>query len=306
MPPADLFVEFQYLRGGYMSKHDVWVAILRAITDAAIQPWDAQILGTLEYPVVANVKVTFVSSVKPPRYQSKTIIWTLEEVFDTYNEERYYSNGFLRTFIGRGQSARNLGVGSIKSTLPSVSKKPTNSSVLGLSNNSALNPDPSDETLVSESNSSTFQAGTHRLTFVLNYLENGATFSDKSFFALIITLLTSGAQHETKTAPCGVFSAYRTYDDYTLTMGPTSDAARGNLPWILALQALGFLPSEMLKHGPGGRWAELSGRIKLDGAYIGKFSILKGKDSRHELVSCSNAALDPVDTSGNDSSVERA
>lgn len=285
-----------------MSKHDVWVAIMRAITDAAIQPWDAQILGTLEYPVVANVKVTFVSSVKPPRYQSKTIIWTLGEVFDFYNDERHYSNSFLRTHVGTGQSARNLGVGSIKSTLPSVSKKPTNSSFLGLSNSTALNPDPSDEILVSDSNSLTF----HHLTFVLNYLENGATFSDKGFFSLMITLLTSGAQREPKNAPCGVFSAYNSHDNYTLTMGPTSDAARGNLPWILALQALGFLPSEMLKHGPGGRWAELSGRIRLDGAYIGKFSILKGRDSQHQSVSCSNAALDPVDTSGNGSSVERA
>ena len=289
-----------------MSKHNVWVAITRAITDAALQPWNAQILGTLEYPVIANVRVTFVSSVKPPRYQSKTIIWTLGEVFDFYNDERYYSNSFLRTHLGRGQSATNLGVGSIKSTLPSVSKEPTNSSVLGLSNTTALKPDPSDEIVVSDSNSSTFQVGARHLTFVLNYLENGATFSDKGFFTLILTLLTSGAQQEPKNVPCGVFSAYNSPDNYTITMGPTSDAARENLPWLLALQAVGFLPSEMLKQGPGGRWAELSGRIRLDGAYIGKFSVLKGPDPRHQPVSCSNAALDPVDTSGNDVSVERA
>ena len=280
-----------------MSKYDIWIAITRAITDAAIQPWNAMIVGTLQYPVISNVRITFVSSVKPPRYQSKTIIWTLAEVFNFVNQERYYSNSFLKTFTGTGAAARNLGVASIKSTITSDSKAPTNSSVLGLSNVTALDLDPSDQ--ISDSNISTSQANTRRLTIVLDYLENGATFSDKGFFNLIITLLTFGAQHDPKMAPSGLYSAYNQDDNYTITIEPTSYAARWNLPWAFALPALGYLPSEMLKHGPGGRWAELEGRVKLDGAYIGKIHILKGRNDPQQAELCVDTALPSVDTGSN-------
>ena len=289
-----------------MSKHDIWIAIVRAITEASIQPWNAQILGPLPYPVVSNVKITFVSSVKPPRYQSKTIIWTLAEVFNFVNQERHYSNSFLKTFVGTGPAARNLGVASIKSTLSSDSEAPTNSSGLGLSNVTASNLDPSDQNLVSDRNVSTFQASNRRLTLVLDYLENGATFNDKGFFNLIITLLTFGAQHDPKNAPSGLYSAYNQDDNYTVTIEPTSYEARGNLPWGLALPALGYLPSEMLKHGSGGRWAELEGRVKLDGAYIGKIHVVKGRNQQPEADFCVNAALHSVDTGSNGNSVERA
>ena len=289
-----------------MTRYDVWVAILRAITDAALNPWNAQILGSIEYAEVSNVKITFVSSVKPPRYQSKTVIWTLAEVFNFCNQERYYSNSFLRTFVGTGSAARNLGVASIKSTLSSDSKAPTNASVLGLSNVTASNPDPSDQILVSDRNVSTFQAGNRRLTLVLDYLENGATFSDTRFFNLIITLLTFGAQHDPKNAPSGEYSAYNSEDNYTVTIEPTSYEARGNLPWALALPALGYLPSEMLKHGSGGRWSELEGRIKLDGAYIGKIHIVKGRHQQQEADLCVDAGVTSVDTGSNGNSVERA
>ena len=200
----------------------------------------------------------------------------------------------------------NLGVASIKSTLPSVSKMLTNSSVLGLSNVTALNLNPPDQALVSDRNVSTFQADNGLLTIVLNYLENGATFSEARFFGLIISLLTFGAQHDPKNDPCGLVSGYNLRDNYTVTISPTSSAARGNLPWVLAIPALGYLPSEMLKHGSGGRWSELSGRIKLDGAYIGKIRIVKGDDRQHDPDSCVDAAFDSVHTSGNGNSVERA
>ena len=289
-----------------MTKYDIWIAIVRAITDAAIQPWNAQVLGPLQYPVVSNVQITFISSVKPPRYQSKTIIWTLAEVFNFVNQERHYSNSFLKTFVGTGAAARNLGVASIKSTLSSDSEAPANSSVLGLSNVTALDLDPSDQTLVSDRNVSTVQAGNRRLTLLLDYVENGVTFSDKGFFNLIITLLTFGGQHDPKNAPSGLYSAYNQDDNYTLTIEPTSYAARGNLPWGLALPALGYLPSEMLKHGSGGRWAELEGRVKLDGAYIGKIHIIKGRNQVPQADWCVKGALHSVDTSSNGNSIERA
>ena len=289
-----------------MSKYDIWIAITRAITDAAIQPWNAMILGSLQYPVVSNVKITFVSSVKPPRYQSKTIIWTLAEVFSFVNQERHYSNSFLKTFVGTGAAAKNLGVASIKSTLSTDSEAPSNSSVLDLSNVTASSLDPSDQNLVSDRNVSAFQVGTRRLTIVLDYLENGATFSDKGFFSLIITLLTFGAQHDPKNHPSGLYSAYNQDDNYTVTIEPTSYEARGNLPWGLALPALGYLPSEMLKHRSGGRWAELDGRVKLDGAYIGKIHVVKGRVQMQQADLCVSAALHSVDTGSNGDSVERA
>ena len=80
--------------------------------------------------------------------------------------------------------------------------------------------------------------------------------------------------------------AYNSLENYTFVVGPTSDAAQNKLPWRLAIVAMGYLPSEMMRHGREGRWAELTGRIKLDGAWVGKILILKGDYRTSSLPSC--------------------
>ena len=313
-PPEGLCVEFQYIRGGLMTKYDVWNAIVRSIAKAGLLIWNANIVGTITFPWVSNVEIRFISSVNPPRYQTKSIIWTLAEAFDIYIEQGHYSNCFLKTQIGTGPTAQNLGVASIKSTLSTVADLQTNSSVYILSNETSSElraSTPASDISTQESlnqslvsnmdlsisrpdspNLGSLQAGSNGLSVVLNYLTNGATFSDKGFYRIVISTLVFAAQHEPKGAPSGVLRAYNLNDNYTLSIGPTSDAARDNLPWKFVISLLGSLPGEMLGHGPGGRWAELSGRIKLNGAYIGKLYIEKGDHRELPPESCGTAAFD--------------
>ena len=321
-PPEGLCVEFQYTRGGLMTKYDAWNAIVRSIAKAGLLIWDANIVGTITFPVISNVEIRFISSVNPPRYQTKSIIWTLVEAFDVYIEQGHYSNCFLKTQIGMGPTAQNLGVASIKSTLSTVAGLQMNSSVYILSNETSSElraSTPASDTSTQESSNQTLlsnmdlsisssdspnlgsvQAGSNGISVVLNYRENGATFGDKGFYRMIISTLAFAAQHEPKRAPSGVLRAYNLYDNYTLTIGPTSDAARDNLPWKFVIPVLGYLPGEMLGHRQGGRWAELSGRIKLDGAYIGKLQIEMGDHRDLPPESCGTAAFD-IKVAGSDS-----
>ena len=113
-----------------MAKHDVWAAITRAIAKIALHNWNTEIVGSITLPVVSDVQIKFVSSVNPPRYQTKTIIWTLADAFYFYNEQGRYSNSFLTTKLAIGSGFLNLGVASIKSILSSGAGFQKNSSVV--------------------------------------------------------------------------------------------------------------------------------------------------------------------------------
>ena len=129
-PPDNLRFDFRYTPGGVMTQYDVWPAITRTMAKIALHNWNSEIVGSVTFPVVSEVEIRFISSVNPPRYQSKTIIWTLTEAFDFYNEQRHYSNCFLTTKLAIGSGFLNLGVASIKSSLSSVAGLQKNSSVV--------------------------------------------------------------------------------------------------------------------------------------------------------------------------------
>ena len=99
-------------------------------------------------------------------------------------------------------------------------------------------------------------------------------------------MLVSAASHDPKSAASGPVSAYNSDEDYTISIRPTSAAARRNLPWHRLIQVLGFLPSEMYGEQRGGKWAELEGRARFDGAFIGKISIQKGDHTNGGSMPC--------------------
>ena len=291
-----------------MAKYDLWNAITSTISEAALMVWNEPVVGSLGFPVKSNVEIRVVSSINPPRYQTKFVIWTLAEALDFYIGQGHYANCFFTTQIGSGRSASTLGVGSIKSTLSTVPSSQSNLSALSILNEPPslgfnapnLNQSVNSDTNTSSSNLSiqglaNFQADTGHLTLTLNYIVNGQTISDKAFYRILVDILVYAAQQEFKQGPCELISTYNSNENYTFQIGPTSTAARDNLPWSLAIPALGHLPTTMLKHSPDGRWAELYGRIKLDGAYIGKLQIVKGDHREPQLGSCEMFGSDDGD-----------
>ena len=288
-----------------MAKYDLWNTITHTLAKAALMAWNGYIIGSIEFPVTSNVAIRIVSSVNPPRYQTKHVIWSLAEALDFYIEQRHYSNCFFTTQIGSGLTAQKLGVGSIKSTLSTMPGLQSNLSVLSLLNKTStsivetLNSNQSigsdTDTLFSKISSQSLtniQANTGHLSLTLNYIVNGQAISDKAFYRIIVDILVYAAQQERKQEPCELISSYNAAENYTFQIGPTSEASRDKLPWNLAIPTLGHLPTAMLRHSPEGRWGELSGRIKLDGAYIGKLQIIKGDRREPVQGSCEMVGSD--------------
>lgn len=121
-----------------MTKYDVYAAIIRTMAKTALNEWNWEVVGSMTFPAISYVEIRFISSVNPPRYQSKFIIWTLAEAFDFYNEQRRYSNSFITTKIEIGSRVYNLGVASIKSSMPLGSGLQKNSSVVRSTDESSL------------------------------------------------------------------------------------------------------------------------------------------------------------------------
>ena len=136
------------------------------------------------------------------------------------------------------------------------------------------------------------QASNRGLSLDLRYIDHGAIISDRGFLQVVVNLLIFTAQLDPKNEPSVTLRAYNDHEDYTLSIGPTSAAASDRLPWGLLITALGYLPSEMLGEGPGGRWAELTGSIRFDGAIIGKIQILRGQFTPSTLGFCETTAVD--------------
>ena len=130
-----------------MSKYDVWAAITRTMSKTALHPWDWELVGSTTIPVILDVETRFVSSVNPPRYQSKTMLWTLAEAFDVYNEQRHYSNCFLTTKLEIGSGFQNLGVASIKSALSNGSGLQKNSSTVRSADEPSLELTPNNSAI---------------------------------------------------------------------------------------------------------------------------------------------------------------
>lgn len=161
--------------------------------------------------------------------------------------------------------------------------------------------------LTNRGNLTSLQASNRGLSLALNYVERGATVSDKGFVQVVVNLLLFTAQLDPKHEPSVTIRGYNSHEDYTLTIGPTSPAAADRLPWGLLIPALGFLPSAMMEERPGNPWAELSGTIKLDGSVIGRIRIARGQDPQSTPGSCGTTALNSsIDTVQDGSSVNVA
>ena len=268
------------------------------IARVAYQNWNGELTGLLPLPEYSNVQINIVSAANPPRYQTKFILWTLSEAFETYVSQRRYDSAILTTsVVGVG----TLGVIRIASVNTDSSDSQNEPSLLALLNDpsfgnesaSTLDLTPNTQFLLNDSTASDItpfslspggkaptdvQPNPRRgfqLTF--NYKRDGYTFSDYGLFTTVIQMITDAAQNDPKTEASGPVRAYNQEDDYTVRISPTSEAARGNLPWERVIQALGNLPPAMYAKRAGtGIWAELTGVLRFDGAIIGRLNIDHG------------------------------
>ena len=244
-----------------MSKFDIWFSIIAAIGWTALEEWDKEVSGQITYPEHSNVETTVISSVNPPRYQAKSIIWTLLYAFSIYNDRQQYTSMLLTTKQNDGQASHTLGLIRLKSLLR------LGSSAVGNSSN------PASSTDAVEVDDLKNHEG---FVLDLTYPSSGRTFGAKGFCSSIIEILIFAATHDPKTEASGSVSTYNRDEDYTISVKPTSPAASDNLPWRTLIEIVASLPSAMYRTQHRGVWAELDGRARLNGAYIAKISVQTG------------------------------
>lgn len=285
----------------------MWTAIVECMGRIAMNRWNLELQGRLAIRAVNHVQIDIISSVNAPRLQIKSILWTLIRAFYFYNDEGLYTSANLKARVGEGTNVRYLGFVRFKTIEPTVPNSQTISSTQPLWNDTSLD-------IISPSNGSLLPATTvptvpsndqihttlraNGLDIGLNYKEGGASFHPASFYETTISLLLFAAQRDDKSAPCGFVADYNTREDYTLAISPTSAASQDRLPWQFAIEVFAKLPAVMLAQRRGGRWAELHGRVRLEGQWIGRIRLSKG-DVRNELQAAygdgTAAASDPCD-----------
>lgn len=214
-------------------------------------PWNLELPRQAKFPESHNFALVAVSSATPPRYQIKSMIWTLQEAFEQYVRRGQYSSAALTTIV----DGVPLGFATIRSTLLS----------------------PGTDEQQATSSSSPPQVGRRGLDIRLDYIPNGAIFTDTGFFRTSIQMLVYTANGDPKTQAPGKTSLWNSDEDYTFQVEPMTPDARDDLSLRRIIQVVGSLPAVMYEQRTGGRWAELKGLIKFDGVNIGRIKIEKGR-----------------------------
>ncbi|KAI4233469.1 MAG: hypothetical protein L6R40_007066 [Gallowayella cf. fulva] len=248
-PPDGFVVSFNYnSRARDLHKFDVWLGLVINIARLGINPWDRELEGRLDFPASTNFLLQGFSSGVAPRFQVKSMIWTLQAAFEEYTRRGQYSSASLVTRL----NGHPLGFTNIKGNL--VADRQTNSVI------------PS-------------QVGRRGLDIRLDYTLDGAIFADEGFFYTLINLITYCANGDPKTQPTGGIFLYNSDEDYTVGVHPMVDdeAAREDLPLSRVIQILGTLPQKMFDQSRQAKWAELKGVAKFDGVNIGRVKIQKGQ-----------------------------
>ena len=224
-----------------------------------------------------------VSSVNPPRYQTKTLVWTLQDLFDEYHSRDLYASA---SFVTRVDGVP-LGFGSIRSTLQSRLDSQGNissSAMLDSARTEKISstddidswviPSSSQPSLSGISHVPATQLGRRGLDIRLDYIPNGMLFSDYGFFDSIIYFLVLAANRDPKTTTAKVARSYNIREGFFIEIASIDEENELEVGTII--EVLARLPAKMYGQQAGGRWAELRGSIKFDGVNIGRIKIEQG------------------------------
>lgn len=244
-----------------LTKTELGLNLLINMAIMAQYEWNEPVPTPVEFPVSHSIALNAVSSRMPPGYVTKTMMWTLREGFKLFHESGQYSSASLTTRL----DGRLLGFTTIKSNLRNVPAVGAHSNL---------------SSLIPFSSPRSSQLGRRGLVIRLDYVPNGAIFTEAGFFWDIMQLLLWAANHDPKTEAPSVTSGYSNAEDYTIELAPMGIESVYELPFSRIIEILAKLPEAMyVQRQAVGKWpvAELRGQIKLDGVNIGRIRILKGQ-----------------------------
>ena len=249
----------------------------------SLNPWNLGIPRSLNFPVANNLELKIVRSVNPPHFQTKSLVWTLQELFNEYNIRGQYASANFVTRIDRAP----LGFGSLRSTLQSGLHEQRN-----VSSSAMLDSPPTEKIPYTDdigswviptsikprpsvfSHNSAAQLGRRGLDVRLQYIPSGALFSDLAFLDSIIYFIALAANRDPKTATTKLARSYNIEEGFFVEISSIDED--NELEVGRVIEVLGRLPAKMYEQQAGGRWAELRGVIKFDGVNVGRIIVEKG------------------------------
>ena len=241
----------------------------------AQNPWDYEVTGPLNFPVVHNVEMKMASSVRYPHFQTKSLVWTMQELFNRYRAQGQYASASFVTRV----DGKVLGFGSIRSTL--LSDPDGNASSLSLHDGDAASTsavtEDGDQAVSTFITNATINGNTNTglgrrgLEIRLNYIPNGKLISDIDFIASNIKFLVLAANKDPKTGTTKTARMDNLEAGFFLEISSMGDD--DELPLFRIIEVLGRLPARMYEERPGGRWAELTGLVRFDGVNIGRIRV---------------------------------
>ncbi|KAL9603268.1 MAG: hypothetical protein Q9219_001289 [cf. Caloplaca sp. 3 TL-2023] len=257
--PATFALIFRYTTTSLdLGKFDVWQGLLLNIVRLAQNHWELDIPRQTDFPPSHNCQLKVLGSLTPPRFQTKSLLWTLQETFETFVRNGRYSSASMQTVIDH----KTLGFATIRSTLASPQmEKEEDAGSVAISSSQVNRP--------------------RALELRLQYVPNGATISDAAVFRTVISMLILSANGDPKTqSPRNGIALYNRHEDFTIRVSPIDEDQKYLMPLIMIIHVLGLLPTTMLAERSGGRWAELKGQVRNGGTNIGRVEIQKGEHVR--------------------------
>ena len=257
--------------------------IVANLVHISLNPWNLEIPRSLKFPVANNLELKIVRSVNPPYFQTKSLVWTMQELFNQYNIRGLYASA---SFVTRLDGAP-LGFGSLRSTLHSGRDEQRNVSSLATLDSAPTEKIPYTDHIGSwvipssikprqsvVSHSPAAQLGRRGLDIRLQYIPNGALFSDLALVDSIIYFIALAANRDPKTATTKLARSYNIEKGFFIEVSSIDED--NELEVGRVIEVLGRLPAIMYEKQVGGRWAELRGVIKFDGVNVGRIIVEKG------------------------------
>ena len=249
-----------------------------------------------------GIALGFASDRAGPGFKTKHIMWTIEEIFDVIVEHKRYEPGTVVVDLG----STRLGVASVSTVPPdSAPLNKTNLLEQSLADTQSLTMalGSSISTSGHDVNSalSTFKQGNTTLTrtlpipeispnspspyarrsreIELHYFTDSTEIDEVQIFNASIKLLIQAAEPSDKISPIGPkLSTYNVMDDFTFSFRPLRYKSHGGMTWLDAIFAIPSVVDTMIHYQghAGGLWAEMEGRIIVDGIQTGRFCLTKG------------------------------
>ena len=311
MPPQEFHVKLEYEEAGHaFGRFAYYTALLRDMAKVSVFDWNLEI-EAFQFEPQSNVRMIFASSAAPPRYQTKSILWTMVYIFHSFNLQGNWAEASWMTEMKpEGRPSYALGVGQLElsvgstdqiqdsytvgsnsssSTKMSVERRsdPLSSdltsrslSVSGISNSTAniaptTGNNNNDNNANNNSSNNDIQVR-RGISVRLNYKLNARSYDAQQFYLSIVYGYLRAATQDSQ-SDAQPLALYNSNQDFTAVIGAAHMGSMSDFKWYMAYDALWKVALTMLNDRSGGYFAECEARIRNDGINVGRFALVHGQ-----------------------------